>query len=180
MKKMVSFRFTKEQVPSELIQNIQAINTLSEEQLSELISILLGFLTRENNEDLMESVRVFAENQGANPNALKNVVTSLLYFFKGSIRSNLTPGMLSEDLLNFGIKEERASVISTIWKEKFVSLSKTVIGSTLMVNQLVDMDWKFGITAANSDTGKVGTSYLQLKLVLDKGILLIHHYLMSL
>ena len=56
-----------------------------------------------------------------------------------------------------------------MWKKKFVQLSRTAITQTLMVNQLVDMEWKFGITAANDDLGKVGQSWLQLKLVLDKG-----------
>ena len=38
-----------------------------------------------------------------------------------------------------------------------------------MVNPLVDMEWKFGVTAASSDMKVVGNSFLQLKLVVDKG-----------
>ena len=38
-----------------------------------------------------------------------------------------------------------------------------------MINQLVDMEWKFGVTAANSDLKSVGNSFLQLKLVINKG-----------
>jgi hypothetical protein len=66
-----------------------------------------------------------------------------------------------------------------------------MIGATLMVNQLVDMEWKFGVTASNrfhyffvfffvkdysnhfqinnSDMAKVGASFLQIKMTLDKG-----------
>jgi hypothetical protein len=40
---------------------------------------------------------------------------------------------------------------------------------SFMINPLVDMQWKFGITASNSELNKVGTTYLQLKLVFDKG-----------
>lgn len=67
------------------------------------------------------------------------------------------------------MKDENADIIVGLWKRKFIQLSRTAIGQTLMVNQLVDMEWKFGITAANDDLGKVGTSWLQLRLVLDKG-----------
>ena len=88
---------------------------------------------------------------------------------KGAVRSNLTPLFLREDLINFGLKEDKADEVSSLWKQKFTSISRSAIGQTLMVNQLVDMDWKFGVTASTSDLAKSGTSFLQLKLVLDKG-----------
>ena len=37
-----------------------------------------------------------------------------------------------------------------------------------MINQLVDMEWKFGVTASSSEMNKVGNSFLQLKLVVSK------------
>ena len=163
---MVSFRFSKNP-PEELASNLQVLNGFQSEQLSEFIEILLKFLS--SSLDLVEAVREFAENHGANPAALKNLVSSALFFFQGAIRANLTPSMVKEDLTNCGISEENANVIAGLWKAYFVSLSRAVIGSTLMVNQLVDMEWKFGVTAANSELGKSGASFLQLKLVLDKG-----------
>ena len=38
-----------------------------------------------------------------------------------------------------------------------------------MVNQLVDMEWKFGVTAASNDLNVVGQTFLQLKLIIDRG-----------
>ena len=38
-----------------------------------------------------------------------------------------------------------------------------------MINQLVDMEWKFGVTAGTSDMKQAGHSFLQLKLVINKG-----------
>ena len=90
---------------------------------------------------------------------------------KGAIRNNLSPLFLKEDLQGLGLDEDKANITASVWKQKFLALSRTVIGQTLMVNQLVDMDWKFGTTAANSDLGRVGQSFLQLKFVLDKGTL---------
>ena len=51
-----------------------------------------------------------------------------------------------------------------------MSLSRLAAGQSLTVNQLVDMEWRFGVTAADSDMKKVGNTFLQLKLVLDKGV----------
>ena len=33
--------------------------------------------------------------------------------------------------------------------------------------KLVDMDWRFGVTAANSENENIGATFLQLKLVLE-------------
>jgi COMM domain len=41
--------------------------------------------------------------------------------------------------------------------------------TTLMVNQLLDMEWKFGVTASSDTLNHAGNSFLQLKLVLEKG-----------
>ena len=35
--------------------------------------------------------------------------------------------------------------------------------------QLIDLEWKFGVTAANDDLLSVGATYLQMKLVIDRG-----------
>jgi hypothetical protein len=40
---------------------------------------------------------------------------------------------------------------------------------SLMISQLVDMEWKFGVTASSNEIDKFGNVFLQLKLVLNKG-----------
>lgn len=39
---------------------------------------------------------------------------------------------------------------------------------TLAVNELVDMEWKFGVTASSKAVSKVGTCFLQLKLAIRR------------
>lgn len=39
----------------------------------------------------------------------------------------------------------------------------------MMISQLVDIEWKFGVTASSSYIDKIGNAFLQLKLVYDKG-----------
>uniref|UniRef100_A0AAY4D1G8 Nucleolar protein 4-like b n=1 Tax=Denticeps clupeoides TaxID=299321 RepID=A0AAY4D1G8_9TELE len=52
---------------------------------------------------------------------------------------------------------------------KSMLLVPHAIGQTLMVNQLVDMEWKFGVTVGTSEIQKLGNIFLQLKLVIRKG-----------
>ncbi len=50
-----------------------------------------------------------------------------------------------------------------------MQLSESMIEKTLKVNELVDMEWRFGVTAANDELQQVGKVFLQLKLTIDRG-----------
>lgn len=67
------------------------------------------------------------------------------------------------------LESERASLICEKWTANYVAICRSMVGQTFMINQLVDMEWKFGVTAASSELKKVGNSFLQLKLVVNKG-----------
>ena len=43
-----------------------------------------------------------------------------------------------------GLSESKGEYFSEQWKANVVGLSRSALGQTLMVNQLVDMEWKFG------------------------------------
>lgn len=68
-----------------------------------------------------------------------------------------------------GLSGENSPHISERWKANLVALSRSVVGQTFMVNELVDMEWKFGVTAGSSDLKVVGQTFLQLKMVVDRG-----------
>lgn len=38
-----------------------------------------------------------------------------------------------------------------------------------VTNRLIDISWKFGVTAATSELNKVGNTFLQMHITLDKG-----------
>ena len=68
-----------------------------------------------------------------------------------------------------GLSNEKSPYLLELWKTNLIGLSRSVMAQTFMVNPLVDMEWKFGVTAASSDMKVVGNSFLQLKLVVNKG-----------
>ncbi|KAK3101610.1 hypothetical protein FSP39_004835 [Pinctada imbricata] len=117
----------------------------------------------------MEQLQEFAEQNGVNATALKNVFKSLLSIPSSALRKSLTANQLKEDLTNLGLAEDKAEYFCQQWNNSLAALSRSALGQTLMVNQLTDMEWKFGVTAASSEMDKVGNTFLQLKLVINTG-----------
>ena len=73
------------------------------------------------------------------------------------------------DVQFIGLSEDKSPYVMNKWKSNLVALSRSVVGQTFSINQLVDMEWKFGVTAGTSDLKVVGNTFLQLKLVVDRG-----------
>lgn len=166
----MAFRFSEESPDESMFKEISMFNAFSDEQFQTLMAHCLKFLCGNSTGALfMEDVASFCKDNGVNPRALRNSLRSYLIFFKGSLKANLTPKQVGEDLAHFGLNEEKASMTGQLWKANFLALSRATSDVTLMVNQLVDMQWKFGVTSSNSELFKAGSTFLQMKLVLDKG-----------
>lgn len=169
----MAFHFTDaEQPDQQLFNDVQQLNAFSDEQLGELVTIVLGFLQtaqQGGGDDPEDGLARFGERHGVNLKALKNIIRGVLFFFVEALKKNLSPAHIKEDLVKLGLKEPKAEVLGAQWKRKFASLSSSMIGKTLTVNQLVDMDWRFGVTASTDELGKVGSCHLQLRLVIDRG-----------
>eukprot|EP01102_Stenamoeba_stenopodia_P005277 TRINITY_DN15844_c0_g1_i1.p1 TRINITY_DN15844_c0_g1~~TRINITY_DN15844_c0_g1_i1.p1 ORF type:complete len:205 (-),score=53.12 TRINITY_DN15844_c0_g1_i1:142-756(-) len=161
------FKFTNEPLDELLFSDIQNLNALNASQLGQLIDILLTFLAE--GSALLNEIAAFAQEHGVNPAALRNTVRGALFFFRGAVKSNLNPDQIRDDLVAFGVSEEVISLVLAKWKSYNVGLIRSVIGKTLQVNEVVDMEWSFGATASNTELRAVGATYLQLNISLDKG-----------
>lgn len=51
---------------------------------------------------------------------------------------------MREDLIHLGLSEEKAELVCSQWKTNLLALSRIAAGQSLTVNQLVDMEWRFG------------------------------------
>lgn len=167
---MSSFHFTKVPPDDQMYTDIKSLNKFEEKPFCQLLDIVFSFLVSpKESSRFMSQVAEFAEEYGLGTNALKSVVKSLLSFFKSALKSNLTPAQVKEDLEHLGLSGENSPHMSNQWKANLVALSRSVVGQTFMVNELVDMEWKFGVTAGSSDLKVVGQTFLQLKMVVDHG-----------
>ena len=91
------------------------------------------------------------------------------YFFKGAFHNNLNSIQLSEDLEQLGFDPDQIELISGRWTLSLSALNSSSLSQTLMVNQLLAPEWRFGMTASNKDLSTVGATFLQMKLSLDVG-----------
>eukprot|EP00128_Syssomonas_multiformis_P016179 Colp12_sorted_trinity150504_noHs@13180 len=167
---MSSFHFTKDQPDDQLYADISALNSFGAEPFGDFMNIVYNFLAQpQQSKNLLVELEQFSGKHGASLAGLKNVLRGILSFFKGALKGSLTPAFLQEDLSRLGLSQDKASRIAEQWKKNMGILSRSVVGQTLMINQLVDMEWKFGVTAGTSEQRRTGKTFLQLKLVLDQG-----------
>lgn len=167
---MLQLQFTKDTLPDSVSTDFQNLNKFSEQQFVSLTDIIFQFLVNPKEADrFLQQLSEFAGENGMSPGPLRNLVKSVLLLPHGALKKALNADQVKEDLITLGLNEDKASHFSDQWKAHYPVLSRLAVGQTLMVNQLVDMEWKFGVTVGTSELQKVGNIFLQLKLVVRKG-----------
>lgn len=76
---------------------------------------------------------------------------------------------LSHQCEAIGLSPEISEIIASCWQEKSTRMVSSLLSNTLRANQLVDMDWSFGVTASSDDCDHIGKTFIQMKLTLDEG-----------
>ncbi|XP_065196771.1 COMM domain-containing protein 7-like [Sycon ciliatum] len=166
----MSYHFTSEPVEDQIVTDTTNLNRFEDEAFQQLMTLIFEFLVDpQQASQLITQLESFAAEQGVGAGALKNVVRSVVFVFKCALKKSVTPAHLRSDLALLGLSGEKADHIAELWKSNLVGLSRTAVSQTLNVNQLVDMEWRFGVTAGSSDLRKVGSTFLQVKLVVDRG-----------
>eukprot|EP01084_Bolivina_argentea_P319132 553549_1 len=161
-------------VVDETLQNdIAALNNIPVKKCSYLISSSLTFAAKLNTmtmDDVVTDLSAdIAEKLELKSKSLKRVLRSLLLFITGAIKYNLSVSSVESDLTEFGLDDEHISVFAKSWNVEYVKLNRSAVQSSLKINEVIDMEWKFGVSASSDNSKKLGTTFLQLKLVIDKG-----------
>ncbi|XP_073861136.1 COMM domain-containing protein 7 isoform X12 [Macaca fascicularis] len=168
---------TEDPVPEAVGGDMQQLNQLGA-QFSALTEVLFHFLTEPKEVFTVPSLQVerflaqlseFATTNRISLSSLRSIVKSLLLVPNGALKKSLTAKQVQADFITLGLSEEKATYFSEKWKQNAPTLAQWAIGQTLMINQLIDMEWKFGVTSGSSELEKVGSIFLQLKLVVKKG-----------
>ncbi|KAM3921800.1 COMM domain-containing protein 7 [Leptodactylus fuscus] len=166
----MALRCSSSPLPDSVVSDIQNLRQLSKEQVSRLCSEIFSFLKEQKEVDQFTSqLEEFANDNGVSLGPLKSIVKSILIVLNGALKRNLKSEDLQSDLVVLGLDEEKAKLFADKWNSDAAVLKRLAVGRTLSINQLVDMEWKFGVTAASSELEKAGTIFLQLKMVIKKG-----------
>ncbi len=159
-----------DEVDSQVSDSITTLNNFSPENLVKFMKPVISWLISPGTVDLMGELSKFAGESGISEDVNKSVLRGLFAVLKGSLRNNLKSQQLEEDLVSLGLKENLAKEAAKAWSSNIASITRSTLGQTLVINELVDMDWKFGVTASSDDVESVGSTFLQLKLVINKGL----------
>uniref|UniRef100_A0A674IYB5 COMM domain containing 7 n=1 Tax=Terrapene triunguis TaxID=2587831 RepID=A0A674IYB5_9SAUR len=132
-------------------------------QFSALTDVVFRFLTEPKEvERFLTQLSEFATMNEISLGPLKNIIKSILLIPNGALKRNLSSEQVRADFIALGLSEEKASYFAEQWKLNSPTLTRLAVGQTLMINQLIDMEWKFGVTAGSSELEKVGSIFLQL------------------
>lgn len=156
--------------PENVVQDVQTLNKLNEEQFSQLLGIIFGFLSNTNQiNQFNDALSELAETENLNISTLKTLTKTLIYIPTYALRKNFSKQQLESNLNSLGFTSEKQEIFVSKWVDNYDALTKMAMKKILTINQLVDLEWKFGVTAATSEADQVGNIFLQLKLTVKKG-----------
>ncbi|NWI14472.1 COMD7 protein, partial [Crypturellus soui] len=136
---------------------------VSLQQFQALTDVLFRFLAEPKEvERFLAQLADFAAANKISLGPLKSIVRSVLLVPSGALKRNLSSEQVRADFIALGLSEEKAGYFAEQWKLNSPALTRLAVGHTLMINQLVDMEWKFGVTAGSSELEKVGSIFLQV------------------
>jgi hypothetical protein len=106
---------------------------------------------------------------GAKPKAVRAGIRALVVVVQGANRHSLGPASLKEDLTALGLDAERCGAVGAEWEREGPSLIQVATDRAVKANSLVDAEWRFGVTVSTDEVGKVGSTFLQMRLLTTPG-----------
>jgi hypothetical protein len=74
---------------------------------------------------------------------------------------------VEEDLQKLGFPEAVVSRIGELWEEQKLGVCKVLISQMGSAFNLLDIEWKFGVTVGNKIVDSKGECFIQVKLVIQ-------------
>jgi len=100
----------------------------------------------------------------------KEITKWIIKIISLTLRQNIDEQALTKHFMSsFGIDEHKSSILKDLCSKHWSKLRAKLENQDLMISQLVDMEWNFGVTASTNYIDKLGNAFLQLKLVYNKG-----------
>eukprot|EP00300_Choanocystis_sp_HF-7_P033461 c4580_g1_i1.p1 GENE.c4580_g1_i1~~c4580_g1_i1.p1 ORF type:complete len:214 (+),score=49.81 c4580_g1_i1:1-642(+) len=149
--------------------DVDGLNKFDDAMFYAFLRLVVTFLTHPDDHNLLGEVEELAEIKGVKLGLARNVSRTLFMITKGAVTHQLTSEQFRSDLINLGFDSPKIDQFVAIFGEATPGVSAAIVENTMTVNELVDMQWKFGVTASNAELKQVGSTFLQMKLGIDKG-----------
>ena len=152
-----------ETVSEQVVQAFAALAAEpSEEAVAAVARAVLAFLRGEAG--LEEGLSGVCEAHGIKPIAARRYAHGLIAVVRGTLKNGLSDAELQSDLEELGLSRERAAAVGAAVNASRPQLVSAAVEQMLSVNQLLDLDWRFGVTASSSEMDRVGSTFLQMKI----------------
>lgn len=117
---------------------------------------------------IAEQIEAWAGKHGLKAKAARSAAKLILGLRQGLIHGVLPAEALREDCGALGLPDSHTDALTRVWKERGKQLCSTVAMAKhpSSVASLVDAQWRFGVTASTDDVGRVGATFVQLKVSL--------------
>ncbi|GIY66332.1 COMM domain-containing protein 7 [Caerostris darwini] len=150
--------------------DFELFQKLSQEVYLELLDTSFKGLTEKlQPSQLFSRYKTICSNSGVEFSELEPLLQQLLQLSRDAARKNKSLTQLHDELLNLGLNEDLVDLFTERWEKVHSSLVQTSVAETIPINPLIDMEWKFGVTSASSQSNTVGNVFLQMKLDVDQG-----------
>jgi len=153
----MAFNFlpTNYALTDQVLESLREVSVLDEGTALDLCRVCLQALEQATPQTVDLKVRKATEAQ----------VAAMLLFFKLATRKLTTSAALGTDLRNLGFSEALTGKILALWEGEKRKVWVSAISKNLAASQLVDMEWKFGVTARSWQRSDGGDCFIHLKLV---------------
>jgi hypothetical protein len=141
----MALHFTGEAPEDQFFTDFGNLNKFQDESFQSLMVHVFEFLASpQSSSQFVSNLEKFAADNGVGSGPLKNLIKTVLIFFKAALKRNLSPQHLKEDLVQLGLSDDKGNWVASQWKANLGTFSRFAVGQSLTVNQLVDMEWRFG------------------------------------
>lgn len=153
----------KEEVKdTQLIADLRASASLADEALYELFKQSVNYLENPalQPEDFMKAV----SKVELNPIDLESSARAVLLLLKFAASRFLSSQKLADDCASVGMSAQVTAAVKKLWDKERSLLLHNTLAQTLTGSELLDLEWKFGVTSGSQVIPGGGQCFVQLKL----------------
>ena len=119
---------------------------------------------------MQSEMEALAETTGMKASILRGAISEMVMNYDLARRNGWAPSKLSNHLEANHYPDDVRDISVQVYGDNQGRITAASLAKTLKANQLVDMDWIFGVTASTDSCDEVGKTFLQLKLTFEQEV----------
>ncbi len=125
---------------------MQALNALSESQLTEFVSHSMDFIQSGNVEYAEKQYNAFARALGgsAQNKSIRAAVLEVTRVISDALKVAMSAEQVSKAFYDAGLEAEKAKLVAGMWDRRSKDLALAKVGELVRMNKIEDLTWKFG------------------------------------